>query len=98
MLESRPLPWSANTHALADPLYGTYIPPAPVDRPTLQKSLRALETLLVTLDEYRELSTRLSKVEKRLAKAGKELAVNMGDEKGANGSNGKGKEAYSMRE
>lgn len=44
-----------------------------VERPDLHKSLKALESLLVNLDEYRDLSARLAKVEKKLAKSTSEL-------------------------
>ncbi|SPO31531.1 uncharacterized protein UTRI_06462_B [Ustilago trichophora] len=44
-----------------------------VERPDLHKSLKALESLLVNLDEYRDLSARLAKVEKKLAKSASEL-------------------------
>ncbi len=44
-----------------------------VERPELHKSLKALESLLVNLDEYRDLSARLAKVEKKLAKSASEL-------------------------
>ena len=47
---------------------------APIDRLALQKSLKGVETVLVALDEYRELNVRLAKVEKRLGKSMKELA------------------------
>lgn len=46
----------------------------PIDRLALQKSLKSVETVLVTLDEYRELNVRLAKVEKKLGKSMKELA------------------------
>ena len=46
----------------------------PIDRVALQKSLKSVETVLVALDEYRELNVRLAKVEKRLGKSMKELA------------------------
>lgn len=52
-------------------------PPTPIDRLALQKSLKALETLLVAVDEYRELNVRLAKVEKRLAKSAKELGASL---------------------
>ncbi|TKY87597.1 hypothetical protein EX895_003611 [Sporisorium graminicola] len=44
-----------------------------VERSDLHKSLKALESLLVNLDEYRDLSARLAKVEKKLAKSTSEL-------------------------
>ncbi|CDS02124.1 hypothetical protein [Sporisorium scitamineum] len=44
-----------------------------VERPDLHKSLKALESLLVNLDEYRDLTTRLAKIEKKLAKSTSEL-------------------------
>ncbi|KAJ1024096.1 hypothetical protein NDA16_002935 [Ustilago loliicola] len=44
-----------------------------IERPDLHKSLKALESLLVNLDEYRDLSARLAKVEKKLAKSASEL-------------------------
>ncbi|GAC76227.1 hypothetical protein PANT_20c00013 [Moesziomyces antarcticus T-34] len=47
-----------------------------VERPDLHKSLKALETLLVNLDEYRDLSARLAKVQKRLAKSASDLERN----------------------
>lgn len=44
-----------------------------VERPDLHKSLKALESLLVNLDEYRDLAARLAKVEKKMAKSASEL-------------------------
>uniref|UniRef100_V5EQJ4 Uncharacterized protein n=1 Tax=Kalmanozyma brasiliensis (strain GHG001) TaxID=1365824 RepID=V5EQJ4_KALBG len=44
-----------------------------VERTDLHKSLKALETLLVNLDEYRDLAARMAKVEKKLAKSTLEL-------------------------
>ena len=44
------------------------------DRNELHKSLKALENLLISLDEYRELAAKMAKVEKRVAKAANELA------------------------
>ncbi|PWY99578.1 hypothetical protein BCV70DRAFT_109800 [Testicularia cyperi] len=44
-----------------------------VERPDLHKSLKALESLLVNLDEYRDVSARLAKVEKKLAKSAADL-------------------------
>ena len=71
---------------LAQPILSNSVPlssaPAPglsasnvhlVERPELHKSLKALESLLVNLDEYRDLSARLAKVEKKLAKSTSEL-------------------------
>jgi hypothetical protein len=77
--------------------YGTYTPPPPIDRPTLQKNLKCLETLLVAVDEYRELNARLAKVEKRLGKAAKELCTSMNtggkdDTNGIGSGSTKGKE------
>lgn len=94
-LEMRSLP---STTAPDNPNYASSTPPVPIDRPTLQKSLRCLETLLVTMDEYRELSVRMAKVEKRLAKAGRELASSMTEEKGSSSSKGKDRGPYSIRE
>lgn len=48
------------------------------------------------MDEYRELSSRLAKVEKRLAKAGRDLAGSMGD--GNNNASNKAREPYSICE
>lgn len=45
-----------------------------IERTDLHKSLKSLESLLVSLDEYRDLSNKLSKVEKRIAKNASELA------------------------
>ncbi|PWN44262.1 hypothetical protein IE81DRAFT_321409 [Ceraceosorus guamensis] len=44
-----------------------------LERSDLHKSLKSLESLLVTFDEYRDLSARMAKCEKRLAKGAKEL-------------------------
>lgn len=44
-----------------------------VERADLHKSLKAVESLLVNLDEYRDLSARLAKVERKLAKSASEL-------------------------
>lgn len=96
-LDSRPLP-SSGPPALT-PDWATSSPPLPIDRPTLQKSLRCLETLLVAMDEYRELNVRLGKVEKRLGKAAKELAASMWDgNSGSDKSGGaaKAREPYSI--
>jgi len=45
-----------------------------IDRSELHKSLKNLESLLVSLDEYRDLSNKMAKVEKRIAKNAGELA------------------------
>lgn len=45
-----------------------------VDRADLHKSLKALETLLVQLDEYRDLQSRFSKIEKKLSRSCLEVA------------------------
>lgn len=52
----------------------------------------------MTMDEYRELSVRTAKVEKRLAKAGRELASSMTEEKGSGNSKGKDRGPYAIRE
>jgi len=89
-LEDGPLyPQSTTTAATTTNNWASRTPPNPIDRPTLQKSLKCLETLLVAMDEYRELSTRLAKVEKRLAKAGKELAGSMTDGNGSGSTKSK---------
>lgn len=44
-----------------------------VERADLHKSLKAIESLLVNLDEYRDLSSRLAKVQKKLAKSASDL-------------------------
>ncbi|KAK9893856.1 hypothetical protein P389DRAFT_198597 [Cystobasidium minutum MCA 4210] len=92
-LESRPFPGAS---VLSESNYAARPPPIPIDRPALQKSLRCLETLLVTMDEYRELSVRMSKVEKRLAKAGRELAGSINEEKGSSNGKARDKEPYSV--
>lgn len=54
---------------------------AAIDTATLHKSLKAIETLLVTLDECTELQNRLAKAEKRLARNARDLADDIGDSK-----------------
>ncbi|KAN0064887.1 hypothetical protein ACQY0O_001944 [Thecaphora frezii] len=44
-----------------------------IERTDLHKTLKALEGLLVNLDEYRDLAARMAKVEKKLAKSASEL-------------------------
>ena len=50
-----------------------------LDRATLQKSLKALEVLLSALDEFRELSSRLAKAQKKVTKAAAALALCLKD-------------------
>ena len=68
----------------------THPPPTAADRAALQKSLKAMEVMLVTLDEYRDLRHKLAKVEKRLSKNGRDLAqaLSAGNAEGA-GKKGK---------
>lgn len=47
--------------------------PQTLDRNELHKSLKALEGLLVSLDEYRDLSQRMAKVEKKIARGANDL-------------------------
>ncbi len=46
----------------------------PFERAELHKSLKSIEALLVSLDEYRDLAARLAKAEKKVAKAAAEVA------------------------
>lgn len=93
-LEYASMPASSSNEGISSSInnnnnnWATNTPPAPIDRQTLQKSLRCLETMLVALDEYRELSSRLAKVEKRIAKAGRDLAVSMSDGNSNNNNSG----------
>ncbi|PWN51267.1 hypothetical protein IE53DRAFT_57362 [Violaceomyces palustris] len=48
-------------------------PDASIERNELHKSLKAMETLLVNLDEYRDLTAKIAKVEKKIAKSATEL-------------------------
>ncbi|EPQ30481.1 uncharacterized protein PFL1_02007 [Pseudozyma flocculosa PF-1] len=45
-----------------------------IERADLHKTLKALEGLLVNLDEYRDLAARMAKAEKKLARSASELA------------------------
>lgn len=59
---------------------GSYFPLVPqVDRPTLHRSLGALSSLLVALDEVRDLAQRTAKAHKRVAKVEREIAASFGD-------------------
>lgn len=46
----------------------------PIDRTDLHKLLKSYETVLVTLDEYRQVQSSLSRLEKKLSKGCSELA------------------------
>lgn len=53
------------------------LPAVSIDRPALTKSLRHLESLLIALDEFRELSDLLTRAQKRVTKATRDLSYSL---------------------
>jgi hypothetical protein len=84
---AQPPPLSSRTSFASDgarsPAPHQHQPMPPIDpnrllgRGALQKSLLAVESLLQALDEYRNLSARLAKAQKRLARAARDLATGL---------------------
>ena len=78
------------------PVIPEYLPSAgvsaavPIDRQALQRSLKSLEGLLVSLDEYRDLHAKLAKAEKKLGKNVRDLAGSMVGASGQDGDKGAG--------
>lgn len=96
-IQPHPQPYIAqapqSTQALIPPAYlpsAGVSAAAPIDRQTLQRSLRSLEGLLVSLDEYRDLRAKLAKAEKKLGKNIKDLAGSMTGASGQEADKGAG--------